>query len=295
MMDATVLADILDVGSNSIRYLHAAVTPQGVTAVERKRLITTRLAQGLDTTGVLGEEPIHRSLEAIRAFAIISREKATPFLFAYATSAVRDAKNGNAFCERVRMETGIKIDVLPGEREAHLAYIGAVGHAGGGLIDIGGGSAQIMTARETYSFPIGCVRVKDRFSTLQELLLGLPAWLDERLKPLPSIRQARWTGVGGTITTLAALQAGISEYDPAVVSREVITPAGLNGLLGRLDKMGDTRRAHPLLKDRHDIILQGGSVLRELMKRFEIHRLTVSDSDGMEGYLLDQSEGMFKR
>jgi exopolyphosphatase/guanosine-5'-triphosphate,3'-diphosphate pyrophosphatase len=161
MMHTTVTADVLDIGSNSIRYLHAAVTPQGVTAVERKRLITTRLAQGLDASMELGEEPMRRSLDAIRAFVAISREKSTPFLFAYATSAVRDAKNGGAFCARVRAEAGIDVDVLPGCREARLAYIGAVGRAGGGLIDIGGGSAQIMTAEQAHSFPIGCVRVKE--------------------------------------------------------------------------------------------------------------------------------------
>jgi exopolyphosphatase/pppGpp-phosphohydrolase len=94
-----------------------------------------------------------------------------------------------------------------------------------------------MTAEQAHSFPIGCVRVKDSFATLRELLLGLPAWLDERLKPLPFIRQPRWTGVGGTITTFAALQAGLTEYDPAAVSREIITPAGLDNLLQRLDKM----------------------------------------------------------
>lgn len=294
MMHTTVTADVLDIGSNSIRYLHAAVTPQGVTAVERKRLITTRLAQGLDASMELGEEPMRRSLDAIRAFVAISREKSTPFLFAYATSAVRDAKNGGAFCARVRVEAGIDVDVLEGCREARLAYIGAVGRAGGGLIDIGGGSAQIMTAEQAHSFPIGCVRVKDSFPTLPELRLGLPAWLDERLAQLPDIRQPRWTGVGGTITTFAALQAGLTEYDPAAVSREIITSSGLDDLLQCLDEMGDARRAHPLLTDRHDVILQGGSVLWELMRRLEIHELAVSDSDGMEGYLLEQCDRILK-
>lgn len=294
MMHATVTADVLDIGSNSIRYLNAAVTPQGVTAVERKRLITTRLAQGLDTNMELGEEPMRRSLNAILSFAAISREKATPFLFAYATSAVRDAKNGDAFCARVQAEAGIYVDVLSGCREAHLAYIGAVGRRGGGLIDIGGGSAQIMTAEQAYSFPIGCVRVKDSFKTPQELRLGLPAWLDERCALPTDIRPPRWTGVGGTITTFAALQAGLTEYDPAAVSCEIITPEGLNDLLRRLDEMGDARRAHPLLKDRHDIILPGGGVLRELMRRLQISELAVSDSDGMEGYILEQSDRILK-
>ena len=290
-MSDLVYADVIDIGSNSIRYMHAAVTTQYVTAVERKRLITTRLAKGLDENGMLSEDAIRRSLEAIQTFADISREKATPFLFAYATSAVRDAHNGQEFCSRIQQETGVHVDVLSGDQEAKLAYTGAVGSAGGGIIDIGGGSAQVMTDACSFSFPIGCVRVKDKFAQLpyttmrQELCL----WLDDSCAELSSIRQPRWTGVGGTITTLAALRAGLTEYDPITVTQQTISLESLGTLLTKLDDMGTARRSHPLLKDRHDVILCGGGVLTELMRIMDIQKLTVSDADGMEGYLLAKS------
>lgn len=287
-MSDLVYADVIDIGSNSIRYMHAAVTTQHVTAVERKRLITTRLAQGLDESGRLSEDAMRRSLDAIQSFAEISREKATPYLFAYATSAVRDARNGQEFCSRIQEETGVHVDVLTGDQEAKLAYTGAVGCAGGGLIDIGGGSAQVMTDAFSFSFAIGCVRVKDKFSQLsyERMRQELSLWLDGCCAQLSSIRQTRWTGVGGTITTLAALTAGLTEYDPAAVTRQILTDASLRILLTKLDVMGEARRLHPLLKDRHDVILCGGGVLAELMRIMDIQELAVSDADGMEGYLL---------
>ena len=291
-MSNLVYADVIDIGSNSIRYMHAAVTTQSVTAVERKRLITTRLAQGLDKSDELSEDAMQRSLDAIHTFADISREKATPYLFAYATSAVRDARNGIEFCARIQRETGIGVDVLSGDQEAKLAYTGAVGCAGGGLIDIGGGSAQVMTDTVSYSSPIGCVRVKDKYAQLPygKMRQELSLWLDSCCAELSSIRQPRWTGVGGTITTLAALTAGLTEYDPAAVTRQILKDESLEVLLTELDAMGETRRLHPLLKDRHDVILFGGGVLAELMRMMNIHKLFVSDADGMEGYLLNRSD-----
>ena len=260
-MSDVVYADVIDIGSNSIRYMHAAVTHQQVTAVERKRLITTRLAQGLDGSGKLSEDAMCRSLDAIRSFANISRERTTPYLFAYATSAVRDAHNGQEFCSRIQQDTNVHVDVLSGDQEARLAYTGAVGCAGGGLIDIGGGSAQVMTDFVSFSFPLGCVRVKDKFAQFPyaKMRQELSPWLDNCCVELSSIRQARWTGVGGTITTLAALTAGLTEYDPKTVTQQTISKDSLGTLLTQLDDMGEARRSHPLLKDRHDVILSAAA------------------------------------
>lgn len=284
-------AAVIDIGSNSIRLMHAAVTPQGATVFGCKRLITTRLAEGLDEHRLLNEAAIARTLDAISTFVVISREKKTQRLFAYATSAVRDAKNGAAFCARVRDACNVEVDVLSGVQEASFAYRGAVGSAGGGLIDIGGGSAQVMTPARALSFPIGCVRAKDRFGSLplQQAYAQMTLWLDTCCAPLSGIREARWTGVGGSITTLAALQAGLCAYDSAVVNNESLTPAGLSSLIRNLDGMGEARRMHPLLINRHDVILFGAGVLLYLMRRLDIREMAVSDSDGMEGYFMEKA------
>ena len=140
---------IIDIGSNSIRYL--GKNPE-------KQLATTRLAEGLITTGMLSEAAMERSIAAIACFVQKAHaEGLTPY--AYATSAVRDAHNRTEFLARVKRACGICIDVLSGEREAQYARLGAA--AQGGIVDVGGGSSQIVTEGFAASYPVGCVRAKE--------------------------------------------------------------------------------------------------------------------------------------
>ncbi len=287
----TIRAAVIDIGSNSIRYFCAAVTPQSVAAFSPKRLITTRLAEGILNTGCLNEAAMQRSVAAILEFCALALEQGAQAVYAYATSAVRDAKNRASFVERVRAQCGIEVDVLSGKEEARLAFLGATGQSGGGLIDIGGGSAQVITPYQAHSFPIGCVRAKELCGSLaqEEIPQSIECWLRETIKDtLAGIRERRWTGVGGTITTLGALQAGLTAYDSLRVNRETLTLEGVRSLYNNLLAMGETRREHPLLRERHDIILFGALLLYGLMTRLEMGTLHVSDADGMEGYLLDR-------
>ncbi len=286
-----IRAAVIDIGSNSIRYFNATVTPQGVAAFAPKRLITTRLAEGLLNTGCLQEAAIERSIAAITQFCALAAEQGAQAIYAYATSAVRDAKNRMAFVERVRKHSNIEVEVLSGEEEARLAFLGATGQIGGGLIDIGGGSAQVITPLHAHSFPIGCVRAKELCEgfTQEDIPNAVESWLHRTIEnTLAGIGEQRWTGVGGTITTLGALQAGLTAYDSRRVNRETLTQEGVLSLYNSLLAMGDTRRQHPLLTDRHDIILFGALILYGLMVRLDIGTLQVSDADGMEGYLMDR-------
>lgn len=286
-----VRAAVIDIGSNSIRYLSAAVTPQGVAAFAPKRLLTTRLAEGILQTGCLQEAAMERSLAAILKFCALAAEHGAQAVYAYATSAVRDAKNRDVFLDRVRESCNINVDVLTGEEEARLAHLGAAGQFGGGLIDIGGGSAQVIAPNLAHSFPLGCVRAKELCDGFrpEDIPAAIDSWLDRTTgDALTGIRERHWTGVGGTITTLGALQAKLTEYDSLRVNRETLAQEGVLSLYRRLLAMGETRREHPLLTDRHDIILFGALILYGLMKRLDIGMLHVSDADGMEGYLLDR-------
>lgn len=287
----TQRAAVIDIGSNSIRYFCAAVTPQSVAAFSPKRLITTRLAEGILNSGCLSEAAMDRSVTAISEFRALALEQGAQTVYAYATSAVRDAKNRAEFIERVRAQCGIEVDVLSGNEEARLAFLGATGQSGGGLIDIGGGSAQVMTRDQAHSFPIGCVRAKELCKTLtqEEVPQAIENWLRETVgDALAGIREQRWTGVGGTITTLGALQAGLKVYDSLRVNREALTLEGVRALYDRLLAIGESRREHPLLRERHDIILFGALLLYGLMAWLDIQALQVSDADGMEGYLIDR-------
>lgn len=268
---------VIDIGSNSIRYLGSA---------PEKRLVTTRLAEGLVSTGMLSEAAMERSVTAITSFAEKARaEGLVPA--AYATSAVRDARNSADFLARVEAACGVRIDVLSGEREAQYARLGAAEE--GGIVDIGGGSSQLVTEGFAASYPVGCVRAKEwgeqsgaqSFDALQEALF--PRFMG--IYRFPRLFVPHWTGVGGTITTVAALSRNMSVYDRSAVASIVLSREDVEAQAHALYSMGDAERAqHPLLAERHDVIVEGALILLYIMRGMGIYELHVSDADGMEGY-----------
>ncbi len=275
---------IIDIGSNSVRYMRALVTNTGI-AAQSKTLATTRLADGIVHTGLLSESRMADTLDAVAAFCRDAAASGyTPY--GYATSAVRDAKNRDAFLTRLEETTGLPIAVLSGEEEGRLAYLGATGGRGA-LLDIGGGSTQLVTEDAARSWRIGCVRSKDYCAVMpiDEMKRSLYLWFRGTFD-LPLVNTLSFTGVGGTITTIGALLLGQTVYDGTQLPRCQITRRKLDMLLHRLADMGEARRAHPLLQERHDVILQGGILLLYLMEQLHIPVLTPCDRDGMEGYAI---------
>jgi len=278
-------AAILDIGSNSIRYAYGYVH-EGRVVLQEKRLATTHLAEGQSATGRLGEAPMLRSLLAIEGFLADAQERDLP-VYAYATSAVRESSNREAFCKKVEA-LGAAVEILSGEDEARMAHLGATGGRGG-LLDIGGGSTQIIRADFAHSGPIGCVRAKElcmQANSLDQMKRLVFARCKEVLT-FPKEKSEDYVGVGGTITTLAALMLGLKAYDREKVISMPICHTALDELVEWLYELGDAgRRAHPLLKERADTILPGALILVFLLSRLHIGELFVSDRDGMEGYML---------
>ena len=150
---------VIDIGSNSVRLMLAAAESGRVRSIA-KRLNTTRLAKGIDATGCLAPDRVRDTVDAIEAFFGAAKQYDVPVI-AYATSAVRDAGNRDAFTALVRERTGLVIRVLSGEEEGQLAFSAVTGGEGT-VFDIGGGSFQIVTRTCAQSFPCGCVRAKER-------------------------------------------------------------------------------------------------------------------------------------
>lgn len=272
-------------GSNSIRcqFLHYA--EDGVLCGTAKRLATTHLAEGLDQSGQLSPANMARSAAAIAAFAAQARAIGVP-VFAYATSATRDAGNQAEFIALVTKHAEITLDVLSGAEEARLARLGAGATA---LLDVGGGSTQLITEEFQMSYPMGCVRGKNLFESTQGEYAARREALEARchaLMQFPPIPLLEAVGVGGSVTTLAALHLGLKDYAREKVEGAALGLSDINSLIDHLWAMGETRRAHPLLKDRYDTILPGAIICAFVMKNAGIIRLTVSDRDGMEGYFL---------
>lgn len=288
MKRQTIMNDrlaVIDIGSNSVRYQEACKAEYG-TAFSQKKLITTRLASGQAADGTLNAKRLIDTISAIRYFAEEARSKEFPIL-AYATSAVRESRNRTEFLSLASDVAGVDVRILSGEEEGRFAHLGATG-GNGTLIDIGGGSFQIVTEHTSVSFPIGCVRAKDRCpSDDPELLRAqLFPWMDS-VCTLPRTIPFPVTGVGGTVTTLGALLLDQTEFDGASLCNATVTKATLCDLLHRLFLLGDARKEHPLLKRRHDVILQGGTILSYLMEHLGIDSLHPCNRDGMEGIAED--------
>ena len=281
---------ILDVGSNSVRFALLCRGEDGAFFVPdgRKDICTTRLGKGLDRTGCLSPEAMAATVAACGRFYDRARASGAP-AFAYATSAVRDAENRQELLDALKAACpDLGVYLLSGQEEGRLAYRGAMDGQEGTLLDIGGGSAQVVTPSWAVSFPTGCVRAQDVCpeDELVRMRDTVYAWLNQRVS-LPGSAAAPFFGVGGTITTLGALLLQQSRYDGSQLAALRLTPELLNALLQRLWAMGDERRAqHPLLIRRHDVILQGGLILSWFMEALHIKALTPTDRGGMEGFAL---------
>ena len=282
-------AAIVDIGRNSLRYMEGVCNGDTI-CPDIKLLVTTRLAEGLVHTGRLKHENMLNSIDVLSEFKARASKNGLP-IYAYATSAVRDAENGCEFIDMARESTGIGIDLLSGEREAEYSYIGATGGRGG-LIDIGGGSFQIAAGPDRASYPMGCVRAKD-FVLTQTADTGflpqrraLELKLNELAATYLSKKEDTWTGVGGSITTIGALSAGLTEYDSNIVNSTVLTKDSVEAIISIIEAMGERRAAHPLLAQRHDVILYGAVILAFVIDILDINSIAVSDRDGMEGYLM---------
>ncbi|MCL2696103.1 MAG: hypothetical protein FWE69_07235 [Clostridiales bacterium] len=206
---------VIDIGSNSIRYMTAA-SERGLLRCGAKQRRTTRLATGLLETGRLRTENLIASAAVVRGFCAEAAKEGL-FVCAYATSAVRDAENRAEFLSLLESIPNLRLEILSGEEEARLAYLGATKGQGGTVIDIGGGSLQVATAKDAVSAPSGAIRAKEfcavtapdsRFRIPDSSLETMKQMLAEQLfalLPPPSVHVGPYYGVGGTITTLGAL------------------------------------------------------------------------------------------
>lgn len=275
---------IIDIGSNTVRLgiVHMNPASNGVCfwCPEGKELRTVRLGEGLLETGNLQKASMDRAVTAIGEFYEKAQGLRLP-VFAYATSAVRDAANRETFLTRLQDSCPVPVEVLDGEMEGRLAYLGA-GNTGT-LLDIGGGSAQIVTAQGSVSQPTGCVRAKDLCpqGTPEEIYRALLPWLEERWVSFPAV-SAPCFGVGGTITTLGALLAGQSVFNGKCLAP--ITLETLSNAMDVLHFLLQKNNAPKLLGQRRDVILQGGCILRFFMEKLSFPQILPIDRDGLEGY-----------
>jgi exopolyphosphatase/guanosine-5'-triphosphate,3'-diphosphate pyrophosphatase len=292
----------LDCGTNSTRVL---VADRDGRALERLMRIT-RLGEGVDATRKLDPAAIDRTTAVLGEFREVMDRHGVTAARLVATSAVRDAANGDEFLAAARAVTGVEPELLSGDEEGRLAYLGATAElpADGGdtvVLDIGGGSTEVVVGRQgavsAVSLDLGCVRLTERHlqhdpptaAELFEARSTVAAALDDAVGAVPvlaSLRPARrLLGLAGTVTTISALEQQLADYDRARIHHSVLPAGVVDGWCATL--AGETaaaRRSRPgMTPGREDVILGGVLVLSEFMARFRFDRCIVSEADILDG------------
>jgi exopolyphosphatase/guanosine-5'-triphosphate,3'-diphosphate pyrophosphatase len=289
-----VTVAVVDIGSNSTRLLVADVRDGAVTELDRRSLVT-RLGEGVDRTGRLGEEAQRRVLGVLDGFAEAIRgcERRVAVL----TSAVRDADNGAEFTRRVAEPYGLDARTLTGDEEAALTFRGATaGRADRDVlvIDVGGGSTELVVGEhEHVSTQNGVVRHSERHlhddpptrEQLTALARDVRTHLEERVGFAFS---GEAIAVAGTATQCAAIDLRLDPYDAARVEGHVITVERLRELLEQVAAVPLARRREilGLDPDRAPVIVAGIVILLQVLEHFGLDRFTASEHDILWGVAL---------
>lgn len=303
-----------DIGTVTCRLLLAEVENGSLVELERRCSITN-LGVGVDKTGVLQDDAIQRVVAKISEYvAIVNSYKDDEHpsipIVAVATSAARDARNSAELVGRLR-KMGVELSVIEGSREAALSFRGAArGYEGENLLvaDIGGGSTEVVLGvggkepRRSHSFNIGCRRVTERFYVSdppsEDECLAARAWAREQFAPYfedarsSGIAIDRIVAVAGTATSVVSMHKKMEVYDSSQVDGSEVTFETLQELYDRLRSLPLLERKNVvgLQPERASVIVAGLGILLEVLTAAGCDSFTVSESDILQGLILDAYE-----
>jgi exopolyphosphatase/guanosine-5'-triphosphate,3'-diphosphate pyrophosphatase len=278
---------VVDLGTNSTRLLVADVREGRVDEVAR-RIQITRLGEGVDERRRLLPLPIARVRNVLSDYRRELDELGAERVLAIGTSAIRDADNGEAFLGEVEWSYGFTTRLLSGHEEAWLTRRGVANGRGLGadtvVLDVGGGSTELITGGSRASIDIGCVRLTERFLRSDPPASAeLEAAAREIRESLPQLEPTDAIGVAGTVTSLAALKLGGHDLDRVHgfrLSRDMVEEQ-----LERLASLPlEQRRRLPALEpERAPVIVAGALIVREALDCYELEELEVSERDLLHG------------
>jgi len=306
-MDTGPAIAAIDCGTNSTRLLVADANGQPLVRLMR----ITRLGQGVDATGRLAPEAIERCLAVLREFRGVMDVHGVGRGRLAATSAARDAANGDDFLSAAAEITGLRAELLSGREEGRLSMAGAVADLdledGPFLVvDIGGGSTELVSGEGpddpdlvAVSLQMGCVRVSERFfdedpplvGELEDAVRDVAAQLETAVERNPRFFDARrLVGLAGTVSTLASLQLGLETYERDRVHHAVLASTDVERWYHLL--AADTaaeRLARPgMVPGREDVIVGGALILDAVLRRFGFAECLVSEADILDGLVASQ-------
>ncbi|MDZ7680407.1 MAG: Ppx/GppA phosphatase family protein [Fodinibius sp.] len=297
----------IDIGTNTVLLLVAEVGRNSLQVLREEQRIP-RLGQGVDDSGQLSDAAMQRVIAAVKEYQSLmdSQFDADIPLRLTATSAVRDAQNRQQFSDRIKEETGFDLEIVSGMEEAQLTFAGAKSMVRDQpdtqdvIIDIGGGSTEVAIGEgaqifDRYSFDMGCVRYTERF------LAHDPPTSDELRRCCSAIRemlqtykfklakQVRLIGVAGTVTSLAYIDLGLTEYNSELLSGHHLTAEVISAHIEAIQQQTarELQAEHPVVMEgRADIFLAGLLILREFMTFYDFDHLVTSTGGIRHGAIL---------
>ena len=286
----------VDIGTNSARLLVADTSGRELARPMR----ITRLGQGVDVTGELAPEAIARTVQVLAEYRALCDVHAVGRLRVTATSAARDARNREQFFDAVERSLGARPELISGEEEARLSFLGATADlplrdAPFLIMDIGGGSTELALGTSepeaSVSLPLGCVRMSERhlrsdppgadelaacFADIEATLAGAAVVDRARAKTV--------VGLAGTVTTLSALQLGLTTYDATRTHHSTLTREQVERSFEQLSRADLARRRQLLAEPgRAEVIVGGAAVLLSLLRVLDVPSLLVSEHDILDG------------
>jgi exopolyphosphatase/guanosine-5'-triphosphate,3'-diphosphate pyrophosphatase len=304
--DPTPIATI-DIGTNSVLLLITEIHSGNIHPIKQDARIS-RLGEGLSETGVLSETAMERTLSVLRDYAMICKEMRAIDIYAVGTAAMRNAKNGKGFAQRIIGELEIPVEIITDQREAQLTFI-ASAHSFGreiSLIDVGGGSTEFILGNVgrkeevlSQSLGLGVVALAERFlrenPTTEDELASVKDYVRNFLKKnLDSkffqTKGRKLVATAGTPTTLAAIHKKLDPYDPAKVHGMELNDSDIDSIIAELMKL--TLKQRKSLKGlqlgREDVILPGAVIIRTAMELMDFANIIVSDRGVRWGLLYEK-------
>ncbi len=308
----------IDIGTNTVRLMVADWEEDKPLSSLRREALITRLGEDVNQHNQLKMEAIDRTMKALSNFKEILEFEAAQEVIAAATSAVRDAHNSRVFLDQAERILGTKVQVLSGEKEAQLAYLGATHDLSAVhtklpaaplvlVLDIGGGSTELIAGRppEVFyrrSLNIGSVRLKEMFlisdpPTTDEVTKTRD-YIDEVCHPtISEIENFAWwqgrkdvvlIGVAGTITTIAAVKQELAKYDWRKIHNFALDQDDVDTVLAKfLSKpLAERKKIAGLEPRRADVIIAGTLIVQSVMESLSFDEIIVSESDILDGLIL---------
>ena len=288
---------VIGIGSNSLRLLLADTMDGHQTAVLRER-IGLRVFASLNSQLEIADDMIHNACEAVALLKCNAEKNGAEAIYLFATSAVRDAANKAAFAKALLQKTGLSLDIVSGELEAKLSFLGAAGEGSAGMIDIGGGSTEIVigdggNTHFATSLQAGAVRLFGEYSIhsaadLSPIIQAVKALLTPHLQAIAQCKTpARWVGVGGTMTAAASCIQDIPWNSDHGIHGYTAKKDEVRRVLEKLSSMTLDQRCglRSIPSDRADIIVHGLTILYACMEALLIESIQISKQTNLDGYL----------